>query len=71
MIKVGSIVNIKPSEALKLERLMALAGREAEILEVLTSLARTHKGYMVKLTQPYQQEDIWFIPQESIEDDDE
>lgn len=70
MIKVGSIVNIKLSEALKLERLAALAGREAEILEVLTSIARIHKGYMVRLTEPYQEEDIWFIPQESIEDDE-
>lgn len=70
MIKVGSIVNIKPSKALKLERLTALVGREAEILEVLTSIARIHKGYMVKLTEPYQKEDIWFIPQESIEDDE-
>lgn len=70
MIKVGSIVNIKPSEVLKLERLTALVGREAEILEVLTSIARIHKGYMVKLTEPYQEEDIWFIPQESIEDDE-
>lgn len=70
MIKVGSIVNIKPSEALKLERLAALVGREAEILEVLTSIARIHKGYMVRLTEPYQEEDIWFIPQESIEDNE-
>ncbi len=70
MIKVGSIVNIKPPEALKLERLTALAGREAEILEVLTSIARIHKGYLVKLTKPYQEENIWFIPQESIEDDE-
>lgn len=70
MIKVGSIVNIKLSEALKLERLTALAGKEAEILEVLTSIGRIYKGYMVKLTEPYQEEDIWFIPQESIEDDE-
>lgn len=70
MIKVGSIVNIKLSEALKLERLSALAGKEAEILEVLTSIGRIYKGYMVKLTEPYQEEDIWFIPQESIEDDE-
>ena len=71
MINVGSIVTIKPSAALQLDRLTKLVGREAEIMEVMTSIGRINKGYMVKLTDPYLGDDIWFIPQESIDDDDE
>lgn len=71
MIHVGSVITIKPSAALQLDRLTKLAGREAEVMEVMTSIGRIHKGYMVKLTEPYLGEEVWFIPQESIEDGDE
>ncbi|RHH07880.1 hypothetical protein DW228_18270 [Bacteroides fragilis] len=71
MIKVGSIVSIRPSEALKLAKLTRLAGREAEIVEILTSIGRLNKGYNVKLTESYLGEELWFIPAESIEDEDE
>lgn len=71
MIKEGSIVIIKMSEALRLEKLTKLAGREAEIIEELTSIQRLNKGYLVRLTEEcYLGEDIWFIPQESIDDDE-
>ena len=69
MIKEGSVINIKPSEDLYLSRLSKLTGREAVILEILTSISRINKGYMVKLTEPYLGEDIWFIPQASVEDE--
>lgn len=72
MINVGDVITIKISEALKFDRLTTLAGREAEVLEVLTSIQRLNKGYLVKLTgAPYLGDDIWFIPQESIDDEDE
>lgn len=71
MITLGSIVSIRPSEALKLAKLTRLVGREAEIVEVLTSIGRLNKGYNVKLTEPYLGEELWFIPVESIEDEDE
>ena len=68
MIKENDIVAIKPS--LSLMRLNDLAGREATITQDLTSIGRLNKGYMVELTEPYLEEVDWFIPQESIDDED-
>lgn len=69
-MKIGTIINIKPSEALSLMRLDMLIGKEATIIQDLTSIGRLNKGYMVELTEPYQDEVDWFIPQESIDDED-
>ena len=33
-------------------------------------IGRLNKGYMVELTEPYLEEVDWFIPQESIDDED-
>ena len=51
-------------------RLNNLVGREATITQDLTSIGRLNKGYMVELTEPYLDEVDWFIPQESIDDED-
>lgn len=69
-MKIGTIINIKPSEALSLMRLDMLIGKEATIIQDLTSIGRLNKGYMVELTEPYQDDVDWFIPQESIDDED-
>lgn len=69
-MKIGTIINIKPSEALSLMRLDMLIGKEATIIQDLTSIGRINKGYMVELTEPYLDEVNWFIPQESIDDED-
>mgnify|MGYP000108496194 FL=1 len=69
-MKIGTIINIKPSEALSLMRLDMLIGKEATIIQDLTSIGRINKGYMVELTEPYLEEVDWFIPQESIDDED-
>lgn len=71
MIKEGSIVTVKPSEALSIMRLDYLIGREATVIQDLTTIARLNKGFMVKLTEPYLDETEWFIPMESIIDEDE
>ncbi|MDC1812099.1 hypothetical protein POZ03_16695 [Bacteroides uniformis] len=71
MIKEGSIVTIKPSEALSIMRLDYLISREATVIQDLTSIARLNKGFMVELTEPYMDETEWFIPMESIIDEDE
>ena len=71
MIKDGSVVTIKPSEALSIMRLDNLIGREATIIQDLTSIARLNKGFMVELTESYMDETEWFIPIESIIDEDE
>lgn len=71
MIKEGSIVTIRPSEALSIMRLDYLIGREVTIIQDLTSIARLNKGYMVELTELYMDEKEWFIPMESIIDEDE
>lgn len=63
-MKIGTIINIKPSEALSLMRLDMLIGKEATIIQDLTSIGRINKGYMVELTEPYLDEVDWFIPQE-------
>lgn len=70
MIKENDIVVIKPSDELSLMRLNDLAGREAAIRQDLTGIERLNKGYMVELTEPYLDEVDWFIPQESIDDED-
>ncbi|MFV0323509.1 MAG: hypothetical protein ACK5LF_03895 [Bacteroides xylanisolvens] len=70
MIKENDIVVIKPSDELSLMRLDDLAGREATITQDLTGIGRLNKGYMVELTEPYFEEVDWFIPQESIGDED-
>ena len=70
MIKENDIVKIKTSELLTLMRLNALIGREAIIRQDLTSIERVNKGYMVELTEPYQEQVNWFIPQDSIDEED-
>lgn len=70
MTKENNTIEIKPSDSLSLMRLDALAGREAIIIQELTSIERLNKGYMVELAEPYMEEVDWFIPQESIEDED-
>jgi hypothetical protein len=70
MIKEKDIIEIKPSDSLSLMRLNALIGREATITQDLTGIERLNKGYMVELTEPYMDEVDWFIPQESIDDED-
>mgnify|MGYP001136246596 FL=1 len=69
-MKIGTVINIKPSEALSLMRLNELIGKEATIIQDLTSIGRLNKGYIVELTEPYMEEVDWFIPQESIDDED-
>lgn len=69
-MKIGTVLKIKPSEALSLMRLNMLIGREAIIVQDLTSIERLNKGYMVELVEPYLDEVDWFIPQESIDDED-
>lgn len=70
MIKENDIVVIKPSDELSLMRLNDLAGREVTIRQDLTGIGRLNKGYMVELTESYLDEVDWFIPQESIDDED-
>lgn len=70
MIKEKDIIEIKPSDSLSLMRLNGLVGREATITQDLTNIERLNKGYMVELTEPYLYEIEWFIPQESIDDED-
>lgn len=69
-MKTGTVINIKPSEALSLMRLNMLIGKEAMIVQDLTGIGRLNKGCMVELTEPYLEEVDWFIPQESIDDED-
>ena len=71
MIKENDIVVIKPSDELSLMRLNDLAGREATIRQDITSNGRLNKGYMVELTESYLDEVDWFIPQDSIDDDED
>lgn len=70
MTQENSIIVIKPSAALSLMRLDALAGKEATVTQDLTSIGRINKGYIVELTEPYMDEISWFIPAESVDDED-
>ena len=51
-MKIGTVLNIKPSEALSLMRLNMLIGKEAIIVQDLTSIERLNKGYMVDWSNP-------------------
>lgn len=70
MTKEGNVAIIKPSETLSMMRLDYLVGKEATIIQDLTSIKRLNKGYMVELTEPYMEETEWFIPVGSIEEDE-
>lgn len=48
-------------------RLADLAGRQGIIAEDLTNTGRHNKGFMIMLDQPYLNECLWYVPQESID----
>lgn len=48
-------------------RLSELVGRKGTVVEDLTAEGRLNLGYMIKLDEPYMNESLWFIPEDSIE----
>lgn len=70
MIAIGTKITIIPSAALTELRLDALPGAAGYVLEDLTDKSRMIRGYMVFLPEPYKEEYLWFIPQESAYEQD-
>lgn len=70
MITIGSRVTIAASPELSEWRLEALIGRTTVVLEDLTDECREPKGYMVLIPDTYEDEFVWFIPQESVYEQD-
>lgn len=70
MITKGSKITIIPSQQLTEFRLDSLLGETGYVLEDLTGMPRKAKGYMVFFPVPYQEEYLWFIPQESAYEQD-
>lgn len=70
MITEGCKITIIPSPELTELRLDALLGETGYVLEDLTDHNRKAKGYMVFFPAPYKEEYLWFIPQESVYEQD-
>lgn len=69
MIKECDQIKIVPSDTLKELKLSELEARTGLVIENLTDNGRKNKGYMVWLDEPFLEEQIWFIPIESVEND--
>ena len=61
--QIIEIVDLKELRELKLE---GLIGRMGRIIESLDQSQRKNPGYIVEFTGPFQEEDEWFIPSQSI-----
>lgn len=70
MINECGQIRIVPSEKLTDLKLSELEGRTGMIIENLTCSERKNKGYIVRLDEPFLDEQIWFIPTESIKNDE-
>lgn len=69
MIKEYGRIKIVPSEKLTDLKLSELEGRTGMVIENLIDSERKNKGYMVRLDEPFLDEQIWFIPLESVDND--
>lgn len=70
MIKECGQIRIVPSDKLAELKLSELEGRTGMVIENLTYYGRKNKGYMIRLNEPFLDEQIWFIPTESIKNDE-
>lgn len=62
----GNIVKIKASDSLTKIKLKKLAGSKGEIVETIYSTVNKVIGCWVKLDHPFENEQEWFIPIDSI-----
>ena len=65
MITEGCQVTVIPSSELTELKLDGLLGKTGFVLEDLTDPVRKIKGYMVLFPNTFQNEFLWFIPQNS------
>ncbi|WP_165020905.1 hypothetical protein [Dysgonomonas sp. ZJ279] len=70
MINECGRIRIVASDKLTDLKLSELEGRTGMVIENLTYSERKNKGYMVRLEEPYLEELIWFIPLESVKNDE-
>lgn len=70
MITEGSRVMIIPSPELTALRLDGLLGETGIVLEDLCDDSRTAKGYMILIPETFKNEYVWFIPQNSVYEQD-
>lgn len=69
MINECGQIRIVPSDKLTELKLSELEGRTGMVIENLADSERKNKGYMVRLDAPFLYEQIWFIPLESVDND--
>ena len=69
-ISAGHKVVIIPSDELTELRLNELLGKPGIVLEDLTYNSRSVKGYMVFFSEMFNNEYVWFIPQNSVFEQD-
>ena len=60
---INQIIEIVDSKELRELKLEGLIGRMGRIIESLDQSQRKNPGYIV---EPFQEEDEWFIPSQSI-----
>lgn len=70
MITQGSRITVIPSEELTELKLDALLGETGIVLEELTEPERKSQGYMVLFPDTYKEEYVWFIPKNSVYEQD-
>lgn len=70
MITTGRQITVIPSGELTELRLDGLFGESGIVLEELTEPERKSKGYMVLFPDTYNNEYLWFIPQNSAYEQD-
>lgn len=63
---INQIIKIVDSKELRELKLEGLIGRMGRIIESLDQSQRKNPGYIVEFTEPFQEEDEWFIPSQSI-----
>lgn len=66
MITLGSKIVIIPSVELTEIKLGGLIGEMGYVVEDLTDNEATADGYMVLFPVPYRDEYIWYIPKDSV-----
>ncbi|MBF0575518.1 hypothetical protein [Dysgonomonas sp. GY617] len=66
MIDECDRIRIVLSDKLTDLKLSELEGRTGLVIENLACSERKNKGYMVRLDIPFLEEQIWFIPLESV-----
>lgn len=69
-MKTGCRVEVVDSQKLKTMKLEGLLGMKGVVTEDLSFKERRNKGYMVHFDETYNNEQVWFVPLDSVKFDE-